>query len=376
MFDYETDNSFRFVVVAKDKGDPQLSSSTNIHVAITDTNDHSPKFNQSTYEFWITENVPNGTNVGFVSATDKDSYPFATFQYTLSQTDAFVIDSITGHLTTSKQLDRELNPVYFLNVYATNTEGSTPLRGEAVVIIKLRDQNDNWPTITYPHDNNKTVFVSTDVPQGYEIIHIEATDLDIGSNAELTYSLTGGQNQDLFVVDYITGMISTSKRLKDYDEQILEIVVGVSDKGIPNAHMSTALLEIRVNSSVPFYNVGVSSSKDDDLLLQGTHLNIVIALAVVSAIIVVILVVAIVLVKRQDRNKRQALSRQRIEGFRIWANGTPPQSKEDDLYSAVDREANGNALQAHLAATQVRHRIKSLFSKHLTNFQRFLNKSL
>ena len=316
VFDYESQREFEFNVVATDMGSPARGSSANIQISIMDTNDHSPTFNQTTYEFWLEENQSNGSFVGIVKATDMDSILYNEFVYSFSPSNWFTIDGETGIIRSKRPLDREVTMTHYLTVYATNLQGQgTSLRGEATVVIQVSDLNDNWPVIIYPSDSNQTVYVSSGVPVGYDILIIQALDVDEGWNSELVYTLTGGRNQDLFTVDYSTGIISTITRLDEYNDMVLELVIGVSDQGVPSSHISTSIMKVHVNDSVPFYTT--DGAKDNNLLLQGTHLNVVIALSVVSAGIVVILVVAIVLVKRQDRNKRSSVNKERTQSVKV-----------------------------------------------------------
>ena len=318
VFDYESQNQFHFRVVASDMGEPSLSATADMEVSIIDINDHAPKFNQSTYEFWVEENNQNGSFVGIVMATDLDSELYNNFFYSLSPTMLFEIDRATGVIRTTKPLDREVTSTHYLTVYATNENAhAASMRGETTIMVHVSDQNDNWPVITFPNDSNKTTYVSSKVPSGYDVVTIQAIDVDDGWNSEIVYSLTGGKDQELFTVDYATGVISTTSKLEDYNNEVLEIVIGVADQGVPSSHMSTAVLEVHVNDSVAFHPAASTDKEDDKLLLQGTHLNIVIALAVVSAVIVVILVVAIVLVKRQDRQKRNVLYKERAKTIKV-----------------------------------------------------------
>ena len=79
--DRERKSSYLLRVVAKDRGIPQRSGQVNINVTITDANDHHPSFDRLKYEEYLKEDVPIGTTVLHVKATDRDIGPNAQIIY-------------------------------------------------------------------------------------------------------------------------------------------------------------------------------------------------------------------------------------------------------------------------------------------------------
>ena len=67
------------VVQAQDNGHPSLSSTLTVYCNVIDLNDNAPVFDPMSYSNEIYENVPVGTEVITVSATDIDSGMFAFF---------------------------------------------------------------------------------------------------------------------------------------------------------------------------------------------------------------------------------------------------------------------------------------------------------
>ena len=68
-------------VVARDRGIPQRSGHVTINVTVTDANDHHPSFDRLKYEEYMKEDVPIGTTVLHVRATDRDIGPNAKILY-------------------------------------------------------------------------------------------------------------------------------------------------------------------------------------------------------------------------------------------------------------------------------------------------------
>ena len=69
----ETQAYYSMVVVATDGGNPSKSASIHLDVYVRDANDNNPSFESVAYETRIYENLPVGTSVLRVRATDPDS---------------------------------------------------------------------------------------------------------------------------------------------------------------------------------------------------------------------------------------------------------------------------------------------------------------
>jgi len=77
-------------------------------INVVDVNDERPRFELPVYIFDVEENRSPGIEVGVVSASDRELSPFN--QFTLSwrsPVDVFTIDSQTGVITTTQELDNE-----------------------------------------------------------------------------------------------------------------------------------------------------------------------------------------------------------------------------------------------------------------------------
>lgn len=72
-FDFERGpNDFRFRLAVTDGGDPQRSATATLQLTVTDSNDNQPRFDRRVYHVTVPEDVPVGTSVGRVNATDDD----------------------------------------------------------------------------------------------------------------------------------------------------------------------------------------------------------------------------------------------------------------------------------------------------------------
>ncbi|KAF3838306.1 hypothetical protein F7725_010074 [Dissostichus mawsoni] len=87
-------------------------------------------------------------------------------------------------LILTKSLDREQQAVH--NLILTAVDGGTPARsGTASVIVRVLDTNDNTPTFG---KMNYSIKIMENSPIGTLVVHLNATDLDEGSNSDITYS--------------------------------------------------------------------------------------------------------------------------------------------------------------------------------------------
>lgn len=123
-----------------------LRDTVDIIVLLRNINDNSPVFGSSSYEETITENLPAGTMIALVDATDKDLGSFGRLAYSIDGVDGnnyFTIDS-TGLVTVKNSVDLETISVIDF-VVVVEDGGVPPRRANVSVKIEITDQNDNRP---------------------------------------------------------------------------------------------------------------------------------------------------------------------------------------------------------------------------------------
>lgn len=95
--DREAEDSYVVQVEAVDNGNPPLSASATVYIAVSDANDNEPQFTRDMFEFAVEENAESGRLVGEIRAVDKDLGENAVVRYSLlSNTDEFSINPVTG----------------------------------------------------------------------------------------------------------------------------------------------------------------------------------------------------------------------------------------------------------------------------------------
>uniref|UniRef100_A0AAY4BDK2 Cadherin domain-containing protein n=1 Tax=Denticeps clupeoides TaxID=299321 RepID=A0AAY4BDK2_9TELE len=167
-------------LTAVDGGSPQRSGTVAIEVTVLDANDNAPVFNQSLYKSSVPENVPKGTFVIKVSASDADKGSNAYVSYSIPHNnDVFAINESTGDITLSGVLDYEKVKRYELNILGTDGGGLTD---STKVVVDVTDVNDNIPTVAVMSSSKS---VEEDALPGTVIAVIKVQDVDSGSNGDV-----------------------------------------------------------------------------------------------------------------------------------------------------------------------------------------------
>ncbi|KAI6227030.1 hypothetical protein M3Y95_00683900 [Aphelenchoides besseyi] len=194
VLDYERTPNLWLTVRATD-GDPNfpLQSHTHVYIRVNDINDAVPMFSQPVYLASVIENSEPNKVIIRVNATDFDASAGGlgspvTYRIERGNPQSnFVLDENTGYLVTGyRHLDREVQSEHELYVQACD-RGTPQLCTSALVLIKVRDQNDCAPrfrdlnfNLTLPA--NQTGFLAR--------VFADDADED-GPNAELSYTLEG-----------------------------------------------------------------------------------------------------------------------------------------------------------------------------------------
>ncbi|XP_041800420.1 protocadherin alpha-8-like [Chelmon rostratus] len=197
--DREQKDKHTLLVTAVDGGKPQRSGTLNVSIVVLDSNDNRPMFSQEIYQISIQENVPVGTSIFRMNATDPDKGTNGEIEYSFGKTlwskvhDIFLLDKLTGEISVKGIVDYEENNVYELAVEASD-KGTPPLAGECRVIIKIIDVNDNPPEIEVTSLSNT---VSEDSKPGTVISLISVTDKDSGVNGRIILHITNDEPFEL-----------------------------------------------------------------------------------------------------------------------------------------------------------------------------------
>ncbi|XP_074866168.1 protocadherin gamma-B5-like [Carettochelys insculpta] len=183
--DREKQSSHHLVLTAVDGGDPARSGTAQIRVNVTDANDNAPEFTEEIYTASVSENLPPGSLVLQVTATDRDEGSHAQITYSFSNTPGnaravFHLDPESGRITNRGELDFENTQKYALRVEARDAGGQT---AQCKVHITILDENDNAPEMAFT-----SVFspIPEDSVPGTVIALLKVRDQDTGKNGQVT----------------------------------------------------------------------------------------------------------------------------------------------------------------------------------------------
>jgi len=131
---------------------------------------------------------------------------------------AFDIDRSTGSLVVARELDREVQSEYRLEVRALDTTATNNPQSSAVSVrVDVADVNDNAPRWA---EDPVNIIVPEVTPVGSVVWNFTASDADAGSNGELRYSLVKQwpniTRTPAFMVDPLTGTLTLNADL-DYE---------------------------------------------------------------------------------------------------------------------------------------------------------------
>ncbi|KAF6720859.1 Protocadherin Fat 3 [Oryzias melastigma] len=212
--DHEKTPSYRLIVQATDGGGQWCSAE--IQLVVTDVNDNPPIFTMPQYTANVYENTIPKALLTRIQAIDPDEAgPGRMVMYSLTDSAGglFSIDQVSGVVILEHTLDREVQPVYQITVCASDQGSPLPLYSLVNVTITVLDINDNPPI--FEHRDQLTT-VPEDVRVGTEVLRVYATSKDIGTNAEITYTIRSGNEHRRFHVHPHSGAIIVAQPL-DYE---------------------------------------------------------------------------------------------------------------------------------------------------------------
>lgn len=207
LLDRERQAIYELKVRATDGGGkysvtPPLYSDALLRIHITDVNDNPPQFSLKSYGVRVREDIPIGSVVVIVSATDPDLKEGGEIRYSLelNDEDIFSIDKLTGTIRTTKELNFEDRQVHRLVVKARD-RGAPSLHSETNVIIEVIDVNEN---VFSPIFNDFVVSCSIkeNLPIGSYVTTVKAVDYDVlEDDSKVSYSIRGGDGLGYFTID-------------------------------------------------------------------------------------------------------------------------------------------------------------------------------
>ncbi|VDH90723.1 protocadherin-16/23 [Mytilus galloprovincialis] len=265
-------------VKAQDSGSPPRSSTVAVKVNITQVNQSPPVFESANYTSVVSESERTGYSVLQVGISGSGH--IIDYSIVSGLDNKFRINQKTGIISVNGDLDREKKDKYTLQVSAV-VRGSPPQTTSTNVNIFIGDVNDIVPEfsqadygITLPEDYNT----------GQVFMSVSAKDTDAGSNAEISYSITSGNDDGIFEINPDNGNLNIGSPL-DYETRTShKLVICAKDcKQCTNSIRLSGYASVQINVTdindngphfpQPFYFLTVKEKEPNMTLVSEVHAN-------------------------------------------------------------------------------------------------------
>ncbi|KAL4702872.1 hypothetical protein ACJJTC_003995 [Scirpophaga incertulas] len=217
--EYDSGNKeFFLVVTASDRGSPPRSVNATVHVIVQDNDDMPPKFSSDVYKTQIPEFYPIlGKRIHKelvfsepIHAYDQDQGLATALRYELisgNDRKLFSLNQYNGSLFLEKEIDLDTEVGLPANTFVLQIQAvqiDNPLKtAQARVEIQIVDLNDNLPEFEVDFYN---ISIVENLPNGFSVLQVMASDKDQGDNGEFTYQLN--ERNGAFSIDPRTGWLT------------------------------------------------------------------------------------------------------------------------------------------------------------------------
>ncbi|KAL5481375.1 hypothetical protein EMCRGX_G021514 [Ephydatia muelleri] len=204
--DYRRARGCTVVQLCSDTGG--LTNTSTVYVTITPPPNYTP-FSSDSYVFNVSRTTPPLYTIGQIMATVEIIWS-TTLAYSLQSNPYFIIDS--------------------LNV---------------AVHMVLTPGNLNSPVFT---PGERSFDINELSPIGTSVATFKCTDVDNGTNGQISYSITGGNIDGAFQINQVTGVVQVANLLilpQNLASSLYQITIQCSDHGVP----------IKSNVTLAYFNV-------------------------------------------------------------------------------------------------------------------------
>uniref|UniRef100_A0A8C7TXZ6 Cadherin 7a n=1 Tax=Oncorhynchus mykiss TaxID=8022 RepID=A0A8C7TXZ6_ONCMY len=278
---------------------------------IVENVDEPPVFSLPLSKMLISEAAKVGTTIGTVSAHDPDSTN-SPIRYSIDRnTDLerfFNIDATTGVISTAKPLDREVNAIHNITIFAM--ESLHPLQvGKCIILITVMDINDNAPVFAIEYET----YLCESARPGQVIETISAMDRDEPqSGHRFFFSLTAEAAGNLnFTLrdnkDNTASVLTMRGGFQRHDQTMYRLPVLIMDGGSP-ALSSTNTLSIRVCDCDPD---GAPQSCGSEASMLSAGLSTGALIAILACILTLLVLVLLIVTMRRRKKEPLILDEER-----------------------------------------------------------------
>nr|KAG5687464.1 hypothetical protein BaRGS_030469 [Batillaria attramentaria] len=211
--------------------DGYFNDTATVEIRVLNDNDNSPQFMPPFLSFTVNEAQDVPHVLTRLNVTDGDAEDRGRLTFAISPVNGalpFSVGENTGDLRLDRSLDRETQDVYTFFVFATDPGGRN---GSVQINVTVGDANDKSPVF----DNQTYIFTVTEGPDGVgSEIRISAHDDDLGSNADLTFTIDSGDDNRAFTITSSGNSQAVIRLVNPVDREAtptLSLVVRATDGG-------------------------------------------------------------------------------------------------------------------------------------------------
>lgn len=235
-------------------------------------NRQTPQFDKAfPLDITVQEDVKVGSSVFKVNAYDGDTGFNGQILYSISggNTDScFTIDMEMGIISVFLPMDREKRDRYLLNLTIYDL-GLPPKSAWRLLTVYIQDANDNAPQF---FQDGYSIVIPENTAIGTEVIQVDATDKDLGSNGDIVYSILTSTTQ--FGINSTNGIVYIAGQLDREFVSDFNLKIEARDKAAKGSQRSSVttlkvILE-DVNDCPPQFIPGVYKARALEDLPVGT----------------------------------------------------------------------------------------------------------
>uniref|UniRef100_A0A3Q3FS39 Protocadherin 18b n=1 Tax=Labrus bergylta TaxID=56723 RepID=A0A3Q3FS39_9LABR len=250
--DYESAASFELDVQAQDLGPNSIPGLCKIVVKVVDVNDNKPEININLMTpgkeevAYVSEGAPVDTFIALVRVDDSDAGLNGEVVCRLHGHGHFRLQKTYERnfmILTNVSLDREKRSEYSLTVIAED-RGSPSLSTIKHFTVQVLDENDNPPSF---EKSRYEVFKSENNSPGAYLMTVVASDPDLGTNGQVTYTVIDALVQGSPISTYVTidpsnGAIYALRSFDHEDVSRIAFTIQARDGGNPALSTNTTVL--------------------------------------------------------------------------------------------------------------------------------------
>ncbi|CAG5136473.1 unnamed protein product [Candidula unifasciata] len=231
-----TSGEYRFVIDARDLGNPPRSDQAVVKVTVLDTINNQPIVRLNPVQIgalpigWVSEGSRESTVVAVISVEDNDTGKNGSVS--CQSLDSFfqlqLLETKRYKLMLAKTLDRETNNSLTVEIVCKD-EGNPSLNSTTSFIVNVFDINDNSPVFL---ESSYTQAIPENNLIDSTVLVVSASDMDDGQNGAVEYMLRGDEGNFRIISE--SGVIKASRRfdreqVAKYTFQVLAV-----DRGSPS----------------------------------------------------------------------------------------------------------------------------------------------